>query len=96
MSQDDTLIVLSRFRKNIKDMMSPQVLEELAKFLEATQYGDASLVERYDWFCNNAENGPDCRYAAMAKNLFLADQAETVAATINWLYHNFSKVYEEK
>ena len=96
MPQDDTLIKLSHLRKSLKNFMKPEILQALAQFIEDTGYDvDSSLVERYEWFCNNAENGPDCRYAAMAKNFFLADQGEKVANDINWLYHNWSKFYEE-
>jgi hypothetical protein len=96
MSQDDTMIRLAALRKSLTQFMKPEILKNLAKLLEDTQYGETSLVERYEWFCKNAENGPDCRYAAMAKTFFLRDQAEQTAADINWLYHNFSKFYEEK
>lgn len=95
MSQDDTLIKLSKLRKNLKEFMKPEILKSLASLLEHTAYGDGSLVERYQWFCENAENGPDCRYAAMAKNFFLADQAENTAKDIIWLYENWAKVYKE-
>ena len=97
MPQDDTLVRLSQLRKSLKGFMRPEILSKLAEFLEKTSYGDdnSSLVERYEWFCNNSENGPDCRYAAMAKNFFLMDQAEDTAKVINWLYHNFSSVYEK-
>lgn len=76
--------------------MKPEILKALAEFLEHTAYGDnidSSLVERYQWFCENSENGPDCRYAAMAKTFFLEDQAVNVANDINWLYENWSKFY---
>lgn len=96
--QKDTLIELSNLRKSLRQIIQPEILTELANFLEATGGTDnnPSLVEKYDWFCNHSENGPDCRYAAMAKNLFLADEATKTAKAINWLYHNWSKHYEEK
>jgi hypothetical protein len=42
------------------------------------------------------KNGPDCRYATMAKNFFLQEQVTKVAEVINYLYHNWSKHYESK
>jgi hypothetical protein len=94
MSQDDTMIRLAALRKNLKEFMNPEILRHLADFLEKTAYGETSLMERYEWFCKNAENGPDCRYAAMAKTFFLRDQADSVAKEINWLYENWSKNYQ--
>lgn len=94
MSQDDTLVNLANLRRNLKDLMNPEVLRHLANFLEKTQYGESSLMERYEWFCKNAENGPDCKYAMMAKTFFLRDQADDVAYEINWLYDNWSKNYK--
>ena len=96
MPQDDTLITLSKLRQHLKIYLRADILKHLAQFLEITANAadDGSLIERYQWFCNNSENGPDCRYAAMAKDFFLRDQAKGVAKTINWLYHNFSKRYE--
>jgi hypothetical protein len=95
MPQDDNLIRLSNLRKTLNSMMKPEILTAFTKFLEDTAWGDGSLIERYEWFCNNGEKGPDCRYAAMAKNFFLQEQADNVAETINFLYHNWSKFYEE-
>lgn len=94
--KNDILIKLSHLRKSLRQIIQPEILNELAEFLEATGGKDnnASLVEKYDWFCNNSKNGPDCRYAAMAKNLFLENEASKVAKAINWLYHNWSKNYE--
>lgn len=94
--QNDILIKLSHLRKSLRQIIQPEILTELANFLEATGGNDnnPSLVEKYEWFCTNSENGPDCRYAAMAKNIFLADEAYNVAKSINYLYHNWSKHYE--
>ena len=59
MNEDDTLIRLSELRKNLKEFMKPEILKSLASFLEDTAYGDGSLIERYQWFCENAEDGAD-------------------------------------
>ena len=93
----DILIKLSHLRKSLRQLIQPEILNELANFLEATggDNNNPSLVEKYEWFCNNAENGPDCRYAAMAKNIFLANEADKTAKAINWLYYNWSRHYEE-
>lgn len=95
MTQDDTLIRLAQLRRSLKEFMRPEVLKQLAQLLEDTQYGESSLMERYEWFCKNSENGPDCRYAAMAKTFFLQDQAEKTAKDIIWLYENFGRFYNE-
>ena len=94
--QDDILIKLSNLRKSLRQLLQPKVLTELTNFLEATGGTDdnPSLVEKYHWFCENSENGPNCRYAAMAKNIFIADEASNTAKAINWLYHNWSHIYE--
>lgn len=93
----DTLTKLSDLRKSLRQLIQPEILNELANFLEATggNTNSPSLVEKYDWFVHNSENGPDCRYAAMAKNIFLNDEAEETAKSINYLYHNWSKHYED-
>ena len=96
MSENKTLIELAQLRKSLRQLIQPEILAELVKFLEATGGNNTnpSLVEKYEWFCKNSENGPDCRYAAMAKNIFLANEAEATAKTINNLYHSWSKNYE--
>jgi hypothetical protein len=91
----EALMSLAKFRKNLRALMDPQVLEHLAKFLESTGEEDHGMLERYEWFSENSENGPDCRYALMAKKFFLRDQATDVAETISWLYHNFANTYEK-
>jgi hypothetical protein len=52
------------------------------------------MLEKYRWFCENAENGSECKYAVMAKRLFYQLEAKEAAKAINWLYHNFGKKYE--
>lgn len=96
MEKDNTLIRLSEFRDLLKELMVPEVLNQLATFIEDTEdtSSDTSMLEKYRWFCENAENGPECRYAKMAKNLFYQLEAKKAAKTINWLYHNFGKKYE--
>jgi erythromycin esterase-like protein len=86
---------LSQFRDNLRQLLNPEVLRHMADFLEATgSQDDNNMLARYKWFCENGENGPDCRYAVMAKEFFLRDQASDAAKALNWLYHNWSKHYE--
>ena len=90
----EPLIKLAELRDSLKSFLRPEILKELANFLEATG-GDNSFIDRYKWFCENTTNGPDCRYAAMSKEFFLKDHAEQTAKAINWLYENFAKFYEK-
>ena len=91
---DQTMLNLATLRENLRKMMNPKVLREFADFLESTGKNDQSFLNRYKWFIENGENGADCRYAVMAKEFFLKDQAAGAAKAINWLYHNWSKHYE--
>ena len=91
---DQTMLNLAILRENLQKMMNPDILKEFANFLEATGKNDESILSRYKWFAENGENGVDCRYAVMAKEFFLKDQANGAAKAINWLYHNWSKYYE--
>jgi hypothetical protein len=92
--QDDILLELATLRENLKDILRPEVLNKLVDFIEACG-SDNSMLERYKYFCETSEDGPDCRYAAMAKKFFLEDRAKGVAETINWLYENWSRFYKE-
>ncbi len=91
---DQTMLNLSVLRENLRQLMNPEVLKEFANFLEATGSDDNSFLSRYKWFCENSENGSDCRYATMAKEFFLRDEAAGAAQAINWLYHNWAKHYQ--
>jgi len=95
-TRDQVLLNLATFRENLKKMMNPQVLEQFAKFLEATanEADNGSMLERYKWFCEKSEDGPDCRYAGMAKEFFLKNQAQQVADAIKYLYENWAKFYK--
>lgn len=93
-STDRTMMNLATFRENLRRMMNPEVLKHFADFLEATGTEDNGLLTRYKWFVENGENGADCRYAVMAKEFFLKNEAENAAKAINWLYNNWSKFYK--
>ena len=84
---------LVELRNNLKEIMKPEVLKELADLLQVlgTDTGQTYL-KQYDFWIK--KNGVDCRYAAMAKEFFLRDQAKGVAKAINSLYSSFSKFYE--
>ncbi len=92
--KDQAMLNLAVLRENLRRMMYPEVLKKFAEFLESTGNQDESMLQRYKWFVENSENGADCRYAAMAKDFFLKDQAEGAAQAIIWLYHNWAKSYE--
>ncbi|MHA2248484.1 MAG: hypothetical protein ACXADY_26290, partial [Candidatus Hodarchaeales archaeon] len=79
---DQVIDVLVRLRKALKSYLDPKVLGKLADFLENTG-GDRSMIERYIWFSENSEEGSNCRYAIMAKEFFLKENAKDVARTIN-------------
>lgn len=93
-SPDETMLNLANLRENLRTLMNPEVLKHLADFLEATGQDDNALLARYKWFCEKGENGANCRFAVVAKDFFLQDEAPGAANAINWLYHNFSKFYE--
>jgi hypothetical protein len=94
MTDEDILLVLSNFKEDINRFTDPEVLKKFLDFREALGGERNSFVTQYKYWIE--KNGSDCRYAAMAKNFFLQEQAEKVAAAINWLYHNWSKFYETK
>jgi len=91
---DRTMMNLAVLRENLQKMMEPQVLTKFADLLESmnNETNSGSLLNRYKYFVE--KNGTDCRYAMMAKEFFLNDNAESCAKAINWLYHNWSKNYE--
>ena len=91
---DKTLLELSDLRKSLKKLIKPEVLNHIVDFLDNTG-GDKSMIERYDWFCHNSEHGGDCKYARIAKEIFLKDEAKSVAKTIIWLYNNWARFYKE-
>jgi hypothetical protein len=88
------MLNLATLRENLRKMMNPEILREFANFLEATGSDDNSLLTRYKWFCENGENGANCRYAVLAKEFFLKDHARGAAQAIIWLYENWAKFYK--
>jgi len=92
--KSQALLNLAQFRENIQKLMKPEVLEKLAEFLEATRYEDSSMLTRYKWFVENGENGAACKFALLAREFFLKDQADNAAKAVIWLYHNWAKTYE--
>lgn len=94
MQDEDTLLALSKLKETVSNFTNPEVLKKFLDIREALGGDRSSFVDQYKFWTE--KNGADCRYAAMAKNFFLQEQAFKVAAAINWLYHNWSKFYENK
>jgi len=93
--KSEVLLNLAVLRENLRRMMNPKVLTQFAAFLEATGEDDSSMLQRYKWFVENGENGRDCKYAILAREFFLKDQADGAAQAIIWLYHNWAKHHEK-
>jgi hypothetical protein len=89
----DVLLVLAELRSDLKEFLKPEVLSRLVDLIESCG-PENSMLERYQYFCEHSEDGPDCRYAAMAKKFFLEDRAKGVAEHINWLYENWARFYK--
>jgi len=90
--RNDTLLKLASLRDSLIQFAKPEVLKKILDLCEALGTDRNSFVKQFKFWAE--KNGEDCRYAAMAKQFFLQDQAESVAKQINWLYHNWSKYYE--
>jgi len=89
----DTLLKLASLRDSLTMIVKPDVLKHLVDLAQFLGTDRNSFVKQFKFWVE--KNGEDCRYAAMAKQFFLQDQAESVAKQINWLYHNWSKHYEK-
>ena len=90
--RNDTLLKLASLRDSLTTLVKPDVLKHLVDLAQALGTDRNSFVKQFKFWVE--KNGEDCRYAAMAKQFFLQDQAENVAKQINYLYHNWSKHYE--
>jgi len=90
---DETLIKLAELKESLSVLMDPNLLKQLASLLEAfgSEHG-RSFAEQYKFWVE--QNGGDCRYAAMAKEFFLKQNADNVAKEIISIYHNWAKHYE--
>jgi len=93
-SRNDSLLRLAALRENLLYFVDPKVLSKIVDLVEAMGTDRNTFLKQFQFWIK--KNGPDCRYAAMAKTFFLEDQAEKIALEINWLYHNFGKHYEGK
>lgn len=91
---EDILLILSNFKEDIQKFTDPEVLKKFLDLREGLGGDRNSFVSQYKFWLE--KNGSDCRYAAMAKNFFLQEQAPKVAEAINWLYHNWSRFYEKR
>ena len=92
--RNDTLLKLAFLRESLLKFTKPQVLKKIINLQEALGTDKNAFIQQFKFWIQ--KNGTDCRYAAMAKQFFLEDQATRVAEQINWLYHNWSKFYETK
>ena len=92
--RNDTLIRLAALRDSLTIITKPEILRNLVDLAQFLGTDHNSFVKQFKFWVE--KNGNDCRYAAMAKEFFLKDQAKDVAKQINYLYHNFSKQYEDK
>ena len=72
--------------------MDPKILSKLADLLKTLGIERTSFLSQYDYWIK--KNGPDCRYAAIAKTLFENDIANNVAQEIIYLYENWAKFYK--
>ena len=91
--KDETLLKLASLRESLINFAKPEVLKKLLDLCEALGTNRNSFVKQFEFW--SRKNGPECRYSELAKEFFLRDQATSVAKEINWLYHNWSKHYEE-
>lgn len=89
---DDILLKLASLKESLGNFIKPQILKKIVELSEALGTDKNSFVKQFKFWVE--KNGPDCRYAEMAKQFFLDDQAKSVAESINWLYHNWSNKYE--
>ena len=89
------MLNLATLRENLKKMMDPKVLSKFAEYLEVTDDPNGSMLERFKGITETSEYGGDCRYAQLAKEFFLKNQAEECAKAICWLYDNWARFYKE-
>jgi hypothetical protein len=92
--RNESLLRLAALRESLIQFVKPKIFSKLIDLCEALGTDRNSFIQQYKFWLE--KNGPDCRYAAMTKEFFLKDQAKGVAKEINWLYHNFSKYYEDR
>lgn len=93
MQNNEILIRLSKLKKSLNSLMNPDILKKLASLLDAFGPGNRSFVEQFEFWVE--KNGSDCRYATMAKEFFLQENASGVAKEICYLYNNWAKFYEK-
>ena len=89
-----TLIRLAKLRDSLISFAKPEIIKGLFGLCDALGTDKNSFVQQFQFWLN--KNGEDCRYLPKIRQFFMEDQAESVAKEINWLYHNWSKYYEDK
>ena len=92
MNTNQVLVHLADFKKSLQSLMDPKILSKLSSLLEAFGPEQKSWIEQFEFWVE--KNGEDCRYATMAKEIFLKENAKNVAREIIWLYKNWAKTYE--
>lgn len=90
---DEAMLNLGALRENLNKMMRPEILQEFARLLEATDSPNGSMLDRFKHF-HERKTGEKCRYSELAKEFFLRDDAQGCAKAICWLYRNWAKEYE--
>jgi hypothetical protein len=93
-SRNETLLRLAALRETLISFAQPQVLNKILDLCETLGTKRDSFLKQFKFWIE--KNGSDCRYAAMAKNFFLEEEAKAVAKEIIWLYDNWAKFYKEK
>lgn len=91
---DRTLFKLAELKESLSALMDPKVLGMMASLLDSFGGKGKTSIEQYKFWIE--KNGSNCRYAAIAKEFFLNDNASNVAKDIISLYDNWAKYYIEK
>jgi hypothetical protein len=92
-TRNQNLIKIADLRDKLLSLMNPEVLSKLADLLSSMGGDRNTFVVQFRTWAER--NGPDCRYAAMAKRFFLEEQAENIAKEICNIYHSWARFYEK-
>jgi hypothetical protein len=92
--QDNNLVRLGKLQESLKSLMNPELLSKLADLLEAMGNDKNSFLKQFNFWLE--KKGKDCRYAEIAKQFFVEEQAEGIAKQIIKLYHDWARYYENK
>jgi hypothetical protein len=92
--RNNNLVNLGKLRESLKLLMNPELLGKLADLLEAMGSDKNSFLKQFNFWLE--KNGEDCRYAEIAKQFFIEEEAEGIAKQIITLYHDWARYYENK